>query len=96
MEFYTSSENYGYDSIQVTDREPRKFVKPKSLFSFRKTERFSTLSAEERWNYTKKINALQKLINEIQTSKEPITETPAFSLEEVLEVLKVRMAMHEK
>lgn len=96
MEFYTSTENFGYNAVPTMEREQiRKSSRLKSHLSYRKQESFSNLSAEERWTYTKKINALQKLINEIQASKEPNIETSGFSLEEVLEVLNVRMAMHE-
>jgi hypothetical protein len=97
MEFYTSTESHsgfeGFQFLETKTVEKSKREHPK--VSFKKQKRFSNLSAEERWTYTRKIIALQKLINEIQASKEPQIDTTGFTLEEILEVLNVRHVMHK-
>jgi hypothetical protein len=97
MEFYTSTESHGgFDYLHIAESETiANLTKVHPKISFKKPKGFSNLTAEERWNYTKKINALQRLINEIQSSKELKIEKTGFSLEEVLEVLNVRHAMHK-
>jgi hypothetical protein len=97
MEFYTSTESHsGFEDFHLLENKTvESFKKIRPKVSFKKQKKFSNLSAEERWIFTRKIIALQKLINEIQTSKEPKIDTTEFSLEEILEVLNVRHAMHK-
>ena len=97
MEIYTSTESRGgFYNLDIEDRDTiQNLTKVHQKPAFKKPKGFSNLSAEERWNYTKKINALQKLINEIQSSRELKIEATGFTLQEVLEVLNVRHAMHK-
>lgn len=87
MNFYNENESFdNFEGIQVKERElVRSLSQSHPAFSIkrsiRKPEKFSNLSAEERFNFIKKINSLQKLINEIQTSTQSEIPQSGFTLE---------------
>lgn len=101
MDFYNSTESFeSYEGIHSKKQEIVKtLTETHPVFTARrpilKPEKFSNLSAEERWNFSQKLKELQKMINAIQTKINPGVSSSTFTLEEVLEVLNVRRAMQK-